>query len=92
MSDASRARDLVDTQLGEFLSDCVLNDYIVGLVVALSLNSYKHDACIPLVGSYRMKVPGRGRRASREECTDRTIAYERSHVVVIRCIMQIDRN
>ena len=86
MSDASRARDLVDTQLREFLSDCVLNDYIVGLVVALSFNSYKHDARIPLVKSYRMKVPGRGRRVSR------TIAYERSHVVVIRCIMQIDRN
>ena len=69
MSDASRARDLVDTQLGEFLSDCVLNDYIVGLAVALSLNSYKHDARIPLVGSYRMKVPG-GRRACREEYTE----------------------
>ena len=87
MSDASRARDLVDTQLGEFLSDCVLNDYIVGLVFALSLNSYKHDARIPLVGSYRMKVPGRGLHGA-----SRTIAYERSHVVVIRCIMQIDRN
>ena len=60
----------MDTQLGEFLSECVLNDYIVGLVVALTLNSYKHDARIPLVGSYQMKVPGRGRRVSREECTE----------------------